>query len=132
MRRPIILTIMCMAVDKDGKILVINRIKKDWPGLTFPGGHVEDDETCEQACIREMKEETGLEVSDLICMGHIEWNNDFGDDIRHFAVLYKTYNFKGKIKSSEEGNVFFIDEKDIPNYELSNDFDKILRLMKGK
>ena len=27
MRRPIILTIMCMAVDKEGKILVINRTK---------------------------------------------------------------------------------------------------------
>ena len=77
MRRPVILTIMCMAVDKDGKILVINRLKKDWPGLTFPGGHVEDDETCEEACVREMKEETGLEVSDLIEMGHIEWNNYF-------------------------------------------------------
>ena len=110
MRRPVILTIMCMAVDKDGKILVINRLKKDWPGLTFPGGHVEDDETCEEACIREMKEETNLDVKDVVCKGHIEWNGYFGDGIRHFAVLYVTNNFSGELRSSEEGPCFFIKE----------------------
>ena len=129
MRRPVILTIMCMAVDKNGKILVINRLKKDWPGLTFPGGHVEDNETCEEACVREMKEETGLEVSNLIEMGHIEWNNYFNDGLRHFAMLYKTYTFKGEPISSEEGEVFFIDPKDVNKYPFSNDFDKILALM---
>ena len=126
--KPIKLTIMCMVKDKDGKILVINRVKKDWPGLTFPGGHVEDFEDCEGCCIREMKEETGLEVSNLECKGHIEWN-DFGDGIRHFAVLYRTSTFKGELKSSEEGEVFFLDEKDLHKYPFSNYFDKILELM---
>ena len=127
--RPVILTIMCMVVDRDGKILVENRVKKDWPGLTFPGGHVEDDETCQEACVREMKEETGLEVSNLICMGHIEWNN-FGDGLRHFSVLYKTNTYKGKLKSSNEGEVFFTSLEDINKYPFSNDFDKILELMR--
>lgn len=34
------LTNMCMIKDKD-KILVLNRTDPVWPGLTFPGGHVE-------------------------------------------------------------------------------------------
>ena len=41
------LTIMCMVYKDDGSFLVENRLKKDWPGLTFPGGHVEDDELIE-------------------------------------------------------------------------------------
>ena len=50
------LTIMCMVYKDDGSFLVENRLKKDWPGLTFPGGHVEDEELIVDAVVREMKE----------------------------------------------------------------------------
>lgn len=126
--KPVVLTIMCMVQDEKGRILVENRVKKDWPGLTFPGGHVEDNETCEEACIREIKEETGLEISNIIEMGHIEWN-DFGDGLRHFSMLYKTNTYKGELKSSSEGKVFFVDPKDLHKYPFSNDFDKILEIV---
>lgn len=119
---------MCMIIDQDGKILVELRRKKDWPGLTFPGGKVEDYEDIESSCIREIKEETGLEVSNLINVGNIEWFIP-DEDVRHLSILFKSKNYKGNIKSSEEGEVFFIDLKDIKNYPLSNDFDKILELM---
>ena len=36
--------------------------RKDWPGFTFPGGHVEDDESIVDSVIREVKEETGLNI----------------------------------------------------------------------
>jgi len=29
---------MCMIYDDKGNILVQDRLKKDWPGVTFPGG----------------------------------------------------------------------------------------------
>lgn len=123
------LTVMCMVYKRDGSFLVENRLKKDWPGITFPGGHVEDNETIEEAVIREMKEETGLTISNLEPKGFIEWNN-FGDDVRHLAMLYKTNSFKGKLTSSKEGNIFFIKEKDLDKYSLSNDFEKILAKLK--
>ena len=129
MKKPIILTIMCMVYKDDGSFLVLNRKKKDWPGLTFPGGHVEDDETCEEACIREMKDETNLDIKDIVCKGHIEWN-DFGDGLRHFAVLYSTNKFSGELKSSSEGEIFFLKEDKVDNYPLSNDFWKIYHLLK--
>ncbi len=122
---------MCMVYKDDGSFLVINRTKKDWPGLTFPGGHVEENETCEEACRREMKEETNLEVTSLENMSHIEWLN-LDDDVRHFAVLYRTNKFIGELKSSCEGEIFFIKEEDIKNYQLSNDFIKIYNLLRGK
>lgn len=128
--KPIKLTMMCMIYNDDGSFLVMNRVKKDWPGLTFPGGHVEDDEDTIDACAREVKEETGLDVFDLENVGYIEWNGTFGDGFRHFSVLFRTNKYKGTLKGSEEGNVFFIKEEEIKNYPLSNDFDKIYALMK--
>ena len=127
--KPVILTTMCMLYKENGEFLVLNRVKKDWPGLTFPGGHVEDNEVSEEACVREMKEETNLDVYDVECVGHIEWN-DFGDGLRHFAVLYRSKNFKGDIHPSLEGKVFWIKEEDIDKYPLSNDFKKIYELMR--
>lgn len=123
------LTIMCMVYRDDGSFLVENRLKKDWPGLTFPGGHVEDDESIVDAVVREMKEETGLTVSNLENKGYIEWNN-FGDDVRHLAILFKTKDYSGNIKSSKEGEIFFIKENEIEKYPLSNDFLKIYELLK--
>ena len=53
---------MCM-VYKDGLVLVQDKVHDEWGGLTFPGGHVEKDESCTDAVIREVLEETGLTVT---------------------------------------------------------------------
>lgn len=47
---------------KDGKILLIRRVKNGEEYYVFPGGSVEEGETQEEALKREMKEETGLDV----------------------------------------------------------------------
>lgn len=126
--KQVVLTIMCMVVNENNEILVENRLKKDWPGLTFPGGHVEDNETTFEACIREIKEETGLTIKNPINVGYIEWN-DFGDGLRHFSVLFKTNEYEGELCSSKEGEVFFLKKEDLHKYPFSNDFDKILEIM---
>lgn len=129
--REIKLTMMCLIYNDKKEFLVINRTKKDWPGLTFPGGHVEDNEATIEACIREVKEETGLDIFDIENVGYIEWNNEFSDNIRHFSVLFRTNKYAGEVTSSKEGKAFFIKENELKNYPLSNDFDKIfLKLTK--
>ena len=122
------LTVLCLLQDGD-RILLQNRIKKDWKGYTLPGGPVESGESFVDAVIREMKEETGLEVTNLEPRGNIEWN-EFGDNIRHLAMLFKTKSFKGKLKASKEGEIFFIKEEDIEKYPLSNDFLEIYKKLK--
>jgi len=123
----IILTNMCMVYDGD-RILIQNRVKKDWPGINFPGGHVKYNESLEESCIREMKEETGLDLYDLEFVGVFEWNIK-ETRTRHLATLYKTNKFKGEIKSSKEGEIFWINKQDVNKYDQSVDFDKILELM---
>lgn len=124
-----ILSNMCMVYDGD-KVLVINRTKKDWPGLSFPGGHVENGETLDEAVIREMKEETGLDIKNPILCGIKDW--DWGDNVRYLGLLYKTNEYSGKIKSSEEGQVFWIKKEDITKYPLSQDFLELFEIIESK
>ncbi len=123
------LTTMCMIYKDNKEFLVQNRTKNDWPGITFPGGKVEKEELITESCIREVKEETGFMISDLECMGYFEWNT-IEADVRHLTILFKTKTFKGDLKGSKEGEVFFIEEKDLDKYALSNDFLDIFKCMK--
>ncbi|MFH1662060.1 MAG: NUDIX hydrolase [Candidatus Falkowbacteria bacterium] len=61
--------------NKENQILMIDR--KNFPfGWACPAGHVDKDETAEQALIREVKEETGLNVKKYKLLLHefVEWN----------------------------------------------------------
>lgn len=50
-------------------MLLQNRTKHDWQGYTLPGGHGEPGESFVDAVIREMKEETGLDIKSLRLVG---------------------------------------------------------------
>lgn len=48
---------------KDGKILLVKRNTEPYRGFwALPAGRLEENETLEECCIREVKEETGLKV----------------------------------------------------------------------
>lgn len=94
---------LCMISDKNGNVLMQNRRKKIWPGVTFPGGHVEPGESLVLSVIREIKEETGLEIKNVKLCGVKEW---FDEGKRFMVFFYKTSEFSGELQSSEEGEVF--------------------------
>ncbi len=113
---------MCL-IRNGNMILVQNRTKKDWPGLTLPGGKVEKDESVYQSVLREVYEETGLRLLSAKDVGYIEWLID-GD--RHLCILFESESYEGELKSNDEGENLFIDIKDLCQYQFSTDFDKIL------
>lgn len=121
------ITNMCLVYSGD-KILVQERNKKDWPGLTFPGGHVEKGENFIASVIREVKEETGLTIYDSLLCGMEEYKADNNDE-RYLMLFYKTDKFEGELKSSKEGKVFWINKDDLLKYELSLDLDRIYKIM---
>lgn len=97
---------MCMVYDGEGNVLVQNRLNPDWPGIVFPGGHVEAGESFYDAAVREVFEETGLTVSELQMCGIKDWFRD--DGTRYVVLLYKTDKFEGELTSSDEGEVMWI------------------------
>ena len=52
------LTNMCMIYDNNGNVMVQDKINQSWGGITFPGGHIEKQESSVDSVIREVKEET--------------------------------------------------------------------------
>ena len=117
-------TNLCMVRDGD-RVLVIDRKKEDWPGITFPGGHVEVGESFTEAVIREVKEETGLRIASPRICGMKDWVED---GIRYVVLFYKTEKFDGDLISSEEGEVWWEDLKELPNLDLSLDMEDMLRI----
>lgn len=120
-----IFTNMCMIYDGN-KVVVIDRKKKDWPGITFPGGHVEIGESFTDSTIREIFEETGLTVSNLQMCGIKDWYEH--DGTRYIVLLYKTNKFSGNLNSSTEGEVWWEDIDNLSNLNLSLDMKDMLRV----
>ncbi len=110
------LTNMCLVYDED-KILVQEKVGTKYAGgLVFPGGHIERDESFRDSVIREIKEETGLTIHDPKPCGFKDWIQE--DGTRYIVLLYKTNQFEGELKASEEGKVFWLNRKDIANANL--------------
>lgn len=117
-------TNMCMICD-ESKVLVIDRKKKDWPGVTFPGGHVELGESFVDAVIREIHEETGLKIYSPQLCGIKDW---FENHCRYVVLFYKATRYEGELHSSEEGEVWWEELDNLPNLNLSLDMMDMLRI----
>ena len=121
-----IFTNMCMISDGSGNILVEERVKNDWRGIAFPGGHVEPGEAFGDSVVREVREETGLTVESPRLCGVKQFYTDDGE--RYVVFLYKTDKFSGELRSSSEGRVFWIKRAELENYNLAADFADLVRV----
>jgi len=120
------LTCMCMIYDRTSNKVLVQDRKKSWKGINFPGGHVEKGEGLVEATIREVKEETGLTVSNLKACGVIHWYNTATGE-RYLVFNYKTETFAGQlISDTEEGRVFWVDADELQFLNLAEGFDQRL------
>jgi 8-oxo-dGTP diphosphatase len=94
------------AIFRDGKVLIVRRARPPAHGLyTLPGGGVELGETLEQAVIREVREETALEIEPIELAGFRQAiaRDGEGRVERHFVVLPFAARFiSGEISLNEE------------------------------
>ena len=126
---PVILTTMVMVYDGD-RILVQDRLDPAWPGVTFPGGHVEPCESFVRCAEREVFEETGLSVSDLRLVGLKQFTHRNGD-FRYIVFFYRTAHFTGELSASDEGCVFWISRSDLHKYTLADGFAEMLEIFEN-
>ena len=124
------LTVLCLIHDEE-RYLLQDRVSEDWKGYTLPGGHVEPGESIVEAVMREMKEETGLDVRSPRLCGVKQFPLKDGDYSkgRYLVFLYETDEFEGELISSDEGAMHWVSKKDLPDVNLVEDFNDLLDVM---
>lgn len=111
------LTTLCY-IEKDDSYLMLHRVKKDkdvnkdkWIGV---GGHLEENESPDECVVREVKEETGLTLTNYKFRGIVTFVlEDWGTE---YMFLYTADGFEGEMITCDEGNLEWIKKSKV--YEL--------------
>ena len=128
---PTILCNLCMVEDlKNGKVVLQYRSPeryKKWSGYAFPGGHIEEGESLAESVIREVYEETGLTIAAPKLVAVKDWEPDEGG--RYIVFCYKATEFTGQLRSSDEGEVSWVEKDQLEKLDLSYDMLPLLEVM---
>ncbi len=128
-REPDAAIFMNMVMVCDGeRVLALDKVGSGYSGTTFPGGHVEEGETFAEAAVREVYEETGLRIRKPVLKGIYHWQRS---GIHYVGLLYKTAEFSGELKSSEEGSVYWIPLAEYEKKQLANGMPQVLKIMQS-
>jgi len=123
---------VCAAKNKEGKVLVTKRNIK--PGINkwaLPGGFAESHETPESACLRELKEETGVKGKIKRLLGvYLHRTKHYGS---LFVIGYEASIMKDSISiSSELKDAKFFSKADMPHIPFMSHRKMLNELFKNE
>lgn len=108
-------------VKKGGKTLMLHRVKKQddvhegkWNGL---GGKFEPGESPEDCVKREILEEAGLRIKNPRLKGVLTFP-DFAKKEDWYVFVFTASEFTGRLLDSDEGNLAWIKDADLPKLNL--------------
>jgi 8-oxo-dGTP pyrophosphatase MutT (NUDIX family) len=99
--------ISVLLIDQENRVLLLHRSDtNDWG---VPGGYMEIGETLEEAARREVREETGLELNELIFYKVFSgpgfaFTYPNGDEVYNVVICYLSRDFTGEIKLDHESS----------------------------
>ena len=112
-------TTLCY-IEKENKYLMLHRTskKKDgnkdkWIGV---GGHFEKGESPEECLLREVKEETGLELTSYQFRGIVTFISDEWPD--EYMCLYTADRYTGDIGNCDEGELVWVEKEKIMDLNI--------------
>lgn len=120
-----LLTVDAIIQHTDGGIVLIKRGHEPFKGKwALPGGFVDVGETVENACIREVKEETGLDVKIVCLMG--VYSDPKRDPRGHtVSIVYVCETVGGELKGGDDASKAK-SFKEFEDIEFAFDHGKIL------
>ncbi len=113
------LTTICY-IEKDDKYLMLHRTKKEndqshdkWLGV---GGKFEENESPDECVVREVKEETGLNLLSYRLRGVMTFVSDMWET--EYMFIYTADKFEGKLTECDEGELLWIEKSKILDLKL--------------
>ena len=115
----IVLVSAVALVDPDGRVLIAQRPEgKSMAGLwEFPGGKVEPDETPEDALIRELQEELGIDTW-ASCLAPLTFASHTYDDFHLLMPLFACRKWEGTPRSIEDQALKWVHARDLKDYPM--------------
>lgn len=117
--RRMLLVAACALIDADGRVLLTQRPEgKSMAGLwEFPGGKVEMGETAEEALIRELREELGIETK-VACLAPLTFASHAYGDFHLLMPLFVCRRYEGIARGLEGQAIKWVRAKDLRNYTM--------------
>ena len=117
--RPVLLVAAVALVDADGRVLIAQRPEgKTMAGLwEFPGGKVSAGETPEEALIRELAEELGIDVTEN-CLAPFTFASHGYDDFHLLMPLYVCRVWNGSIRPLEGQSLKWVRPMRLGDYPM--------------
>lgn len=114
-----VLVAACALIDADNRILLAQRPEgKSLAGLwEFPGGKVEAGESPEDALIRELREELGIETK-VACLAPLTFASHSYETFHLLMPLYVCRRFEGIPRSLEGQALKWVRARDLRNYPM--------------
>lgn len=110
-------------IKRDDKVLLVNRVADPIiQGYIPPGGKVDFPESLTACAIREVQEETGLTVTNLVYKGLHQFVNQAKAE-RYMIFNYLAEGAEGDLlESPPEGALEWVPIADVPSLPLNNSF----------
>jgi 8-oxo-dGTP diphosphatase len=115
-----LVTVVAVAlVDADDRVLIARRPEgKQLAGLwEFPGGKLEPGERPEEALIRELREELGIEVK-LACLAPLTFASHAYDDFHLLMPLYICRKWEGFVQPREGQALKWVHPKALRDFPM--------------
>jgi 8-oxo-dGTP diphosphatase len=105
----LVLVVACALIDPDGRVLIAQRPPdRSMAGLwEFPGGKIEAGERPEQALVRELREELGIEVQEA-CLAPFTFASHQYPDFQLLMPLYICRRWDGSPRAMEASAIKWV------------------------